>query len=123
MPRALYALMVGAFGIGVTEFVIMGLLLEVSTDLGVSLSAAGLLISGYALGVVAGAPTATRAAHAPPCASPLSGSVRRAEAAAHRGASSSLLITSQSLTSPRDDLAIILRSSRDRLVNHLVIFS
>lgn len=59
MPRALYALMVGAFGIGVTEFVIMGLLLEVSTDLGVSLSAAGLLISGYALGVVAGAPLLT----------------------------------------------------------------
>ncbi|HEY6631721.1 MAG TPA: MFS transporter [Rhizobiaceae bacterium] len=56
MPLALYALTAGAFGIGVTEFVIMGLLLEVSGDLGVSISAAGLLISGYALGVVAGAP-------------------------------------------------------------------
>jgi DHA1 family inner membrane transport protein len=56
MPLALYALAAGAFGIGVTEFVIMGLLLEVSADLGVSISAAGLLISGYALGVVAGAP-------------------------------------------------------------------
>ncbi len=56
MPIALYALTAGAFGIGVTEFVIMGLLLDVSADLGVSLSAAGLLISGYALGVVAGAP-------------------------------------------------------------------
>jgi DHA1 family inner membrane transport protein len=56
MPVALYALAAGAFGIGVTEFVIMGLLLEVSADLGVSISAAGLLISGYALGVVVGAP-------------------------------------------------------------------
>ncbi|WP_149196106.1 MFS transporter [Luteimonas suaedae] len=58
-PAALYALTAGAFGIGVTEFVIMGLLLEVGTDLGVSLSAAGLLISGYALGVVVGAPLMT----------------------------------------------------------------
>jgi MFS transporter, DHA1 family, inner membrane transport protein len=61
MPVALYALAAGAFGIGVTEFVIMGLLLEVSADLGVSISAAGLLISGYALGVVAGAPVLTAA--------------------------------------------------------------
>ena len=56
MPLALYALAAGAFGIGVTEFVIMGLLLDVSKDLGVSISAAGKLISGYALGVVIGAP-------------------------------------------------------------------
>ncbi|MDX8446486.1 MFS transporter [Mesorhizobium captivum] len=56
MPLALYALTAGAFGIGVTEFVIMGLLLDVAADLGVSISAAGLLISGYALGVVVGAP-------------------------------------------------------------------
>ncbi len=56
MPLALYALTAGAFGIGVTEFVIMGLLLDVSADLDVSISAAGLLISGYALGVVVGAP-------------------------------------------------------------------
>ncbi len=56
MPLALYALTAGAFGIGVTEFVIMGLLLDVSADLGVSISAAGMLISGYALGVVVGAP-------------------------------------------------------------------
>ncbi|MEO3435286.1 MFS transporter [Inquilinus sp. CAU 1745] len=59
MPLALYALAAGAFGIGVTEFVIMGLLLEVSADLGVSIAAAGLLISGYALGVVVGAPLLT----------------------------------------------------------------
>lgn len=59
MPLALYALMAGAFGIGVTEFVIMGLLLEVSRDLEVSIAAAGLLISAYALGVVVGAPALT----------------------------------------------------------------
>lgn len=59
MPLALYALTAGAFGIGVTEFVIMGLLLDVSADLGVSIAAAGLLISGYALGVVVGAPVLT----------------------------------------------------------------
>ena len=59
MPLALYALTACAFGIGVTEFVIMGLLLEVSRDLGVSIASAGLLISGYALGVVIGAPVLT----------------------------------------------------------------
>ncbi len=59
MPLALYALTAGAFGIGVTEFVIMGLLMQVSGDLGVSISAAGLLITGYALGVFAGAPLLT----------------------------------------------------------------
>ncbi|ATQ41325.1 MFS transporter [Caulobacter mirabilis] len=59
MPVALLALTAGAFGIGVTEFVIMGLLLQISADLGVSIPAAGLLISGYALGVFAGAPILT----------------------------------------------------------------
>ncbi len=59
MPLALLALAAGAFGIGVTEFVIMGLLIEVGGDLGVSIPAAGLLISGYALGVVVGAPLMT----------------------------------------------------------------
>ncbi|WP_308365800.1 MULTISPECIES: MFS transporter [unclassified Microbulbifer] len=59
LPLALLALTAGAFGIGVTEFVIMGLLLEMSTDLSVSIPAAGMLISGYALGVVLGAPLMT----------------------------------------------------------------
>jgi DHA1 family inner membrane transport protein len=59
MPLALYALTAGAFGIGVTEFVIMGLLIQVGDDLGVSIAAAGMLISGYALGVVVGAPLMT----------------------------------------------------------------
>lgn len=59
MPVALYALTVGAFGIGVTEFVIMGLLLQVSSDLGISVPLAGLLMTGYALGVFVGAPVLT----------------------------------------------------------------
>jgi DHA1 family inner membrane transport protein len=59
MPVALLALTAGAFGIGTTEFVIMGLLLQVSADLHVSIAAAGLLISGYALGVAVGAPLLT----------------------------------------------------------------
>jgi multidrug resistance protein len=56
MPLALLALAVAAFGIGTTEFVIMGLLPDVARDLGVSIPDAGLLITGYALGVVFGAP-------------------------------------------------------------------
>ena len=60
-PLALYALTVGAFGIGTTEFVIMGLLLQVAADLKVTIAAAGLLISGYALGVFVGAPLLTAA--------------------------------------------------------------
>jgi len=58
-PPGLYALTAGAFGIGTTEFVIMGLLLQVAADLHVSIAAAGLLISGYALGVFVGAPLLT----------------------------------------------------------------
>ena len=60
-PMALYALTVGAFGIGTTEFVIMGLLLQLAGDLQVSVATAGLLISGYALGVFVGAPLLTAA--------------------------------------------------------------
>ncbi|RZT39549.1 MFS transporter [Cupriavidus agavae] len=59
LPAALYALTAGSFGIGCAEFVIMGLLLQVSADLGVSIAAAGMLVSGYALGVFAGAPILT----------------------------------------------------------------
>ncbi|MFF2659087.1 MFS transporter [Kitasatospora sp. NPDC058032] len=59
MPLALLALAVGAFGIGTTEFVIMGLLPEIAADYGVSIPTAGLLVTGYALGVVLGAPLLT----------------------------------------------------------------
>lgn len=55
MPLGVIALALGAFGIGLTEFVIMGLLPQVAADLDVSEAAAGTLISGYALSVVAGA--------------------------------------------------------------------
>jgi len=61
MPPAVLALTAGAFGIGTTEFVIMGLLLQVAASLHVSVAAAGLLISGYALGVAVGAPLLTLA--------------------------------------------------------------
>ena len=61
MPIAVYALTAGAFGIGTTEFVIMGLLLQVASDLQVSVAMTGLLISGYALGVFVGAPVLTLA--------------------------------------------------------------
>ena len=54
--RALLALAVASFGIGTTEFVIMGLLPDVAHDLRVPIPQAGLLVSGYALGVVLGAP-------------------------------------------------------------------
>jgi DHA1 family inner membrane transport protein len=58
-PPALYALAVGAFGIGTTEFLPMGLLPQIATGLGVGIAVAGLLISGYALGVFIGAPLIT----------------------------------------------------------------
>ncbi|MFE9533035.1 MFS transporter [Streptomyces sp. NPDC006691] len=59
MPLALLALAIGAFGIGTTEFVIMGLLPEVAGTFGVSIPTAGYLVSGYAVGVVLGAPLMT----------------------------------------------------------------
>lgn len=59
MPLALLALAIGAFGIGTTEFVIMGLLPEVAAGYGVSIPTAGFLVTGYALGVVLGAPLMT----------------------------------------------------------------
>jgi DHA1 family inner membrane transport protein len=56
---AVVALAMGGFGIGTTEFTIMGLLQEGAADLGVSNAQMGLLISAYALGVVVGAPILT----------------------------------------------------------------
>ena len=53
------ALATGAFGIGTTEFAPMGLLPVIARGLGVSIPVAGLLVSGYALGVMAGAPLLT----------------------------------------------------------------
>jgi DHA1 family inner membrane transport protein len=56
MPLPLLALAVAAFGIGTSEFVIMGLLPDVARDLAVSIPSAGMLVSAYALGVTIGAP-------------------------------------------------------------------
>lgn len=59
MPIAIWALSIGAFAICTSEFVIMGLLQEVAKDLNVSISQSGFLVTGYALGVVLGAPFLT----------------------------------------------------------------
>ncbi len=53
---ALLALAAASFGIGTTEFVIMGLLPEMAADLGIGIPKAGLLVSGYALSVTFGSP-------------------------------------------------------------------
>ncbi|AIY03352.1 major facilitator transporter [Arthrobacter sp. PAMC 25486] len=55
MPLGLIALAIGGFGIGLTEFIIMGLLPEVATDFNVSEATAAWFITGYALSVVVGA--------------------------------------------------------------------
>ncbi len=59
MSIALLALTLSAFAIGTTEFVIVGLIPTIASDLAVSLPSAGLLVSLYALGVAVGAPLLT----------------------------------------------------------------
>ncbi|WP_284084147.1 MFS transporter [Acinetobacter nosocomialis] len=56
---SLLALAIGAFAIGTTEFSPMGLLPNIAHDLGISIPTAGMLITGYALGVMLGAPFMT----------------------------------------------------------------
>lgn len=56
MNKSLFSLAIGGFAIGLTEFVIMGMLPDVASDLSISITQAGNLISMYALGVVVGAP-------------------------------------------------------------------
>jgi DHA1 family inner membrane transport protein len=56
MPLPLLALAIASFGIGTTEFIIMGLLPELSRDLQVSIPGAGMLVTAYALSVTFGAP-------------------------------------------------------------------
>ena len=55
----LLALALASFGIGTTEYVIVGLLPAVAQDLGVSIPQAGLLVTGYALSVAFGSPWLT----------------------------------------------------------------
>lgn len=56
LPLPLLALAVAAFGIGTTEFIIMGILPDVAHDLAVTVPQAGYLVSAYAYGVAFGAP-------------------------------------------------------------------
>ncbi|QYK67221.1 MFS transporter [Paenibacillus sp. S02] len=53
---ALMSLALSAFAIGTTEFVIVGILQEVATDLGISVTQAGTLVSGYAVALAIGTP-------------------------------------------------------------------
>jgi DHA1 family arabinose polymer transporter-like MFS transporter len=67
MKKSLLSLMLGGLTIGITEFVMMGLLPDIASDLKVSIPVAGYLISAYALGVVIGAPLIVMVArNAPP---------------------------------------------------------
>lgn len=61
MKLPLFALFITAFAIGTAEFVVSGLLPQVSADFGVSIPTAGLLITGYAMGVAIGGPIMTLA--------------------------------------------------------------
>lgn len=56
MKKSLLPLALGGLGIGFTEFVMMGLLPDIASDMNISIPQAGHLISLYALGVVIGAP-------------------------------------------------------------------
>lgn len=56
MKKSLLSLSLGGLTIGITEFVMMGILPDIASDLKVSIPVAGYLISAYALGVVIGAP-------------------------------------------------------------------
>lgn len=56
MKKSLIALAFGTLALGMSEFVMMGILPDVARSLGVSIPAAGHLISAYALGVCVGAP-------------------------------------------------------------------
>ncbi|MBE7174860.1 MAG: MFS transporter [Mucilaginibacter polytrichastri] len=56
MKKSLLTLTLGGLGIGITEFVMMGILPDLAKDLHISIPEAGHLISAYALGVVIGAP-------------------------------------------------------------------
>lgn len=63
MPISLIWLTVGAFAIGMTEFLVMGLLPNVAHDLDVTIPQAGQIITGYAIGVAIGAPILTIMTH------------------------------------------------------------
>ena len=60
MKKSLISLAAGGFGIGMTEFVIMGILPEIATSMDITIPEAGHFISAYAIGVVVGAPLLRR---------------------------------------------------------------
>ncbi|WP_405802469.1 MFS transporter [Streptomyces halstedii] len=66
MPFAVYVLGLAVFAQGTSEFMLSGLLSGIADDLGVSLSAAGLLTSAFAVGMVVGAPLTALAGRAWP---------------------------------------------------------
>jgi predicted MFS family arabinose efflux permease len=59
LPLVVYVLALGTFLMGTTEFVVAGLLPEIAGELHVSVARAGLLITVFALGMIAGAPLMT----------------------------------------------------------------
>ena len=59
MPLPVLSLMLVVFGLTTGEFVVAGILPEVASDLAVSVPAAGLLVSAYALGMIVGGPVVT----------------------------------------------------------------
>lgn len=56
MKKVIFSLALGTFGLGMAEFGIMGVLTELARDVGITIPAAGHMISFYAFGVVLGAP-------------------------------------------------------------------
>ena len=56
MPPGVLALAVGAFAIGVTEFIVVGILPAIAKDLRISIESAGSLVSLYALALAIGTP-------------------------------------------------------------------
>jgi DHA1 family chloramphenicol resistance protein-like MFS transporter len=56
LPLAIYVLGMTAFALGTSEFMLAGLLPAISSDLGVSVPDAGLLVSAFAVGMLVGAP-------------------------------------------------------------------
>lgn len=65
MKKGLFALAVGTFALGISEFVMMGILGQLAHDLGITISKAGGLITAYATGVCVGAPCLLFARHQP----------------------------------------------------------
>jgi DHA1 family chloramphenicol resistance protein-like MFS transporter len=56
MPLPLYLLAVAVFALGTSEFMLAGLVPDIAADLDVSVGAAGLLTSAFAVGMIVGAP-------------------------------------------------------------------